>query len=158
MDTRVSPFWTLWLLIVAAIWIALGIAMFATPLVEQVFGAFYYEQYLDAGAYSTLGEQEIRFQHYMYGVMGALTAAWMAALAFIIHVPFRHGEKWAWYAIEVSTALWFIGDSYVSIVTGFAANALVNLGLLLAVGIPLLMTYRQLHVPGASLTAPAEAR
>lgn len=157
MGTTVSPFWTRWLLVVSVMGTVLGVILFATPLIQQTVGGVYYDQYLGAGAYTTLSNPEVRFQQFVYGVMGAVMAAWMMALVFLIHVPFRRGEKWAWYAIDISTAMWFIGDTYISIVTGFGVHALVNLGLLVAIGIPLLMTFRHFHRPHNPRLVPAGA-
>ena len=156
-NARISPFWTRWLLVVSIIGTAIGMVLFATSVIQQAAGSMYYEVFLGAGTYQTLGEAELRFQQFLYGVMGAVMAAWMLALAFIIHIPFRQGEKWAWYAIDASLVLWFIGDSYTSIITGFSAHLWINAGFLLALGLPLLMTFRQFH-PGTVQTVYAEAR
>ncbi len=156
-NPNISIFWTRWLLAVTIIMAVAGILLFATTLIQGVAGALYYEQYLGAGTYQTLVDGELRFQQFVYGVMGAIMAAWMLSLAFIVHIPFRRGERWAWYAVDASIILWFIGDSYVSIMTGFSAHVLINIGLLVMVGLPLLMTFRQFH-PRPSQAAYAGAR
>lgn len=156
-NSIISPFWTRWLLGVSIIGTLLGIILFATSVIQQAAGSIYYEVFLGAGTYQTLGEAELRFQQFLYGVMGAVMAAWMLALAIIIHIPFRRGEKWAWYVVDASVVLWFIGDSYVSIVTGFSAHVLINVGFLVAVGLPLLMTFRQFH-PRSMQSVYAEVR
>lgn len=144
-SVTVSTVWTRWLLAVSIIGCVLGVLLFAVPFVQQTVGDLYYDRYLGESAYSALSGPEIRFQQFVYGVMGALMAAWMATLAFLIHIPFRRGERWAWYAIDIGAVLWFIGDSYVSAVTGFGVHILVNVGFLMAIGLPLVMTFRQFH-------------
>lgn len=156
-NPTISAFWTRWLLGVSITGIVFGMMLFATSLIQQAAGSIYYEAFLGADSYAALNSAEINFQQFLYGVMGSLMAAWMLVLALIVHIPFRRGEKWAWYAVDASLVLWFIGDSYVSIVTGFSVHVLVNLGLLVAFGLPLLMTFRQFH-PHTTQQAYARAR
>lgn len=154
---NISTFWTRWLLTVSVITMTLGIVLFATSIIQQTLGSLYYQVYLGTGAYDTLSPAEIDFQQFVYGVMGAVMAGWMLALALIVHIPFRRGEKWAWYTVDASVVLWFIGDSYVSIITGFSAHVLINIVLLATFSLPLLMTFRQFH-PRISQQVYAGAR
>lgn len=156
-QTSISTFWTHWLLAVTVLGVGVGIVLFATTLIQSAVGGFYYEAFLGTGTYSALEEAPLRFQQFLYGVMGAIMAAWMLALAFIIHIPFRNGEKWAWYAVDASLVLWFIGDSYVSVITGFDVHVLINLALLIMMSLPLVMTFRRFH-PRSTQTRYAEAR
>lgn len=156
-NTKISPFWTNWLLAFSVIGVFLAIDVVVIPIIRETIGSFWYELFFGAGTYQALGETEVLFQQFLFGVMGAVMAGWMLLLAVIVHIPFRRGEKWAWYAIDASVLLWFIGDCTISLVVGFHANLWINIALLVAVMLPLLMTYRQFH-PRSVNVAVAGAR
>lgn len=84
-----------------------------------------------------------RFVFWLAGVSSAVSLAWMGTALFIVWGPFRRGERWAWWALAVPIALWFIVDSGRSIATGFPMNALLNVGWLLMYAVPLVATFRR---------------
>ena len=137
--------WVNYLLVVVAIGTILGVELAFTPFITNIGGALYYNHYVGADAYASLGAGELANQRFLYGVMGAVMASWMIALSFLVHIPFRRGEVWAWNAIAVSTLMWFIGDGYASIITGFALHAALNLSLLVLIGAGLVATWKDFH-------------
>ncbi len=145
MRTEISPFWRRWMLLIALILILMGLMTSFTPLIQNSTGAIYYNQFFDFDAYANISTGDLRFQTFLYGVMGAVLTSWGLLLAFLIAFPLRQGQKWAWYAITLSILVWFVGDGYASVSTGFAIHALINVPVLVLMGIPLLATYRQLH-------------
>ncbi len=144
---QISTFWTRWLLVVCGIMFLFGlILVFAPSLILESFGSRYYNQFFGhEDVFSTLTSAEISFQHFVYGIMGAVIMAWISLIIGLITIPFRRGEAWAWKLITVSVLIWFEGDSYVSIVTGFPLHALANVGFLVLMVLPLIATYRQFH-------------
>ena len=143
MKKEISPFWVRWMMVVSIWLLVMGFVLAFTPMMESLVGPAYYNTYFDGeNRYAQLTDPELRFQEFLYGVSGAVMMAWSAVLLLLAHIPFRQGERWAWTAIALSTALWFIGDGYASISTGFALHALINVSLLVAILPPLAGTYR----------------
>jgi hypothetical protein len=74
-------------------------------------------------------------------LMGAVTLGWGLTLAITIraldHVPTAQAAP-LWRALTGAVVIWFVVDSAVSIVTGFALNAASNAAFLLAYLIPVL--------------------
>ena len=145
-NTTVSPFWTKWLLYTAIAVAINGAILTYTPLFFDLIGPLYYNTYFDYDAFEALESGAIDFQRFVYGVSGAVLMSWMACVGLITHYAFRHGEKWAWWAIAISTVLWFVGDGYASVASGFVVHAVVNLGLLIMIEIPLAATYKSFHL------------
>ena len=152
-------FWTRWLLVIWASMLILGLVLAFIPFVfvPNFLGPDYYNVYVPDG-YDLLSDGDIDFQHFLYGVMGALMAAWASAMFHIVNGSFRRGEKGAWNIVAMSLLLWFMGDSYISIVTGFPFHAVLNLSLLAMIGLPLLMTRRYFFNPTQAQTGALQSR
>jgi hypothetical protein len=131
--------WVRFLLVLSAFGVIFGVVLAFTPLLSPV-GGIYYDYYVGDGAYLGLSTAELDYQRLLYGVMGALMASWFVIVGYVVHEPFRRGEQWAWNAILLSTLMWFLGDGYVSIITGFAIHAALNLSLLIPIMIALMAT------------------
>ena len=145
MTQTVSRFWIRWLMVILIIMIVMGLALVFTPFVDMTLGSHYYNTYFDYDAYSVISDGDMRFQTFLYGVSGAVMASWSIVMLFLAIFPLRQGQRWAWFAIVISTIVWFIGDSYISIATGFALHAGLNLSVFIPLMIPLAMTYKQTH-------------
>lgn len=131
--------WVRFMLVLSGFGVVFGLVLAFTPLIRPI-GGIYYDYYVGEGTYAILSSQELDYQRFLYGVMGALMASWFSMVGFVVHEPFRRGEKWAWNAILLSTTIWFIGDGYASIITGFAIHAAMNLSLFVPIMIGLLAT------------------
>ena len=141
MKKSVSTFWVNWIIVVSAISALLGLFLSFTPYVQQFLGPIYYNSFFTSDAYATLSPEAVQFHRFMFGLSGAVLTSWLLSVVAIAHIPFRRGERWAWWIILITLLAWFAGDSYTSLVTGFVVHAFLNLSLLIALGIPLAFTY-----------------
>lgn len=137
--------WTRYMLVITIFGTLLALTLTFTPFITNTGGAIYYDFYVGTDAFANLGTGELANQRFLYGIAGAVMASWFIVLAFLVHIPFRRGEVWAWNAIALSTLVWFIGDGYASVITGFVAHALLNVSLLVMIGIGLMATWRDFH-------------
>lgn len=55
-------------------------------------------------------------------------------------MPFRRRERWAWWALALGTALWFVLDTGISAGHGVGINVAINLTVLVLIGVPLAAT------------------
>lgn len=143
MKKSVSTLWVNWIIVVAALSAVLGVFLSFTPFVQQLIGPIYYNSFFTTDAYATLSSKAIQFHRFMFGLAGAVLTSWLLTVVAIAHIPFRRGEKWAWWIILITLLTWFLGDSYSSVVTGFTIHAVANFSLLIAFGLPLAFTYKQ---------------
>lgn len=130
-----------WLQALGLVLAAVGLAMAAaagTPLFDTV------DRFVDPAFWGSPGPDAAArdFQAWAYGVWGATIAGWGIAVAFIAAQAFRRREAWAWHAIALGTALWFVLDTGRSLAHGVTFNVAVNIFVLLAVAVPLLSTRR----------------
>ena len=150
MNTPVPSLWWRWLVILCVVGVLFGVMLVLAPqALHGSLAPLYYDGAVGEGAFEALTEAELRFQNWFYGLAGAVMTGWMLTIAWVVAGPFRRGEGWSWTGIAVSLVVWFVLDSYTSMVNGVAINVLFNLGFLIGFGIPLLATYRHFH--------PAEA-
>ncbi|OYY64855.1 MAG: hypothetical protein B7Y49_07990 [Sphingomonas sp. 28-62-11] len=73
------------------------------------------------------------------GVLGGVMCGWGVTLYAAFQAAHMIGEGSAriWRLILASMIFWFVVDSSLSIATGFALNALMNVGFLLAFVVPI---------------------
>jgi len=82
----------------------------------------------------------VKFQSWIYGVLGATITGWGIFLVFIVHYPFRNLELWSWNCILTGIVIWFIVDTAISIHFGVSFNVLFNIVLLFMIGFPLVFS------------------
>jgi hypothetical protein len=82
-----------------------------------------------------------RFEAWAYSVTFATMAGWGVSIAFISANAFASKESWAWWSIAVSVALWYPLDTGRSLLHRVTVNAALNTVLLIAVAVPLALTY-----------------
>jgi uncharacterized BrkB/YihY/UPF0761 family membrane protein len=85
-----------------------------------------------------------------FAVLGAVMVGWMALLFAVVHGPLRRREPWAWPAVVLSLAAWFVLDTGMSMVLGFPTHALFNLVFAVALAVPLIGLRRSRSTPVAS--------
>ena len=85
-------------------------------------------------------ENALRFQAWIYGVLGATIAGWGTLIAFWAWYPFRIRERWAWNGLALSVGIWFTADTLISVMFGVVFNVLVNAIALILLVLPLLFT------------------
>lgn len=134
-------FWQKWLLLVSVFITAFGLAL-ALGSRSGMF-AFFMSRVEPAfwGAAGP-GEAGSAFQGWVYGAWGATVAGWGLTLAFLAAVPFKRRETWARNCLALGLGLWFVVDTFFSLYYGVWINALLNLVLLVAAGLPVLFTWR----------------
>ena len=82
----------------------------------------------------------LRFQAWIYGVLGATMGGWGMMIAFMAHFPFRRKEPWAWNGLVTALSFWFIVDQIISGYHGVIFNMVFNTLLYTVLILPLLMT------------------
>lgn len=139
MDT--FDFYRKWLVAVGVILAAFGVAMALTsgtplfrPLQGLVDPAFWPHGSADPGT--------VEFRAWVYGVWGATIAGWGVAIVFVAAQAFARREPWAWHAIALGTAIWFVLDTGTSLAHGVAFNVALNVVIAVLVAVPLAGTRR----------------
>jgi len=83
---------------------------------------------------------------FLMGPLGGTIAGSYLMQTFIVAVPFKRRESWAWHAMVWPMLLWFCVDSTVSALHGAYFNIyLINLVPLLVFGVPLVATRSMFH-------------
>lgn len=80
---------------------------------------------------------DARTTRFSVGLMGAVTIGWGLTIVFLLPVIFAAGPK-GWRALTLALVVWYVIDCFISISTGFAANAVSNTALAIAYFIPVL--------------------
>ena len=88
--------------------------------------------------YEELPEGYIRFQSWIYGVLGATLSGWGVFVMFIARYPFKAKEKWAWNCLFAGLLLWFLVDTVISVNFLVILNVIVNIILFLLMLVPLI--------------------
>lgn len=129
----------MWLLIIGCAMALAGTFMVliaGTPLFALV------GRYLDRPFWSTGADETTRrFEAWAYSVTFATMAAWGLCVAFIAANAFGTHEAWAWWCIAASVAVWYPLDTGRSLYHRVYANAALNTAMLVAVAVPLVLTF-----------------
>ncbi len=138
-------FWQKWLVVASVFFVVFGVA--AATLNETVLFQLYNSQLTKAFWQSAEMPEDVKeFKAFILGPLGGTIAGSFLLQAFIAHIPFKRREKWAYNASVASLLLWFTVDSSVSLYHGAVFNVLlVNLVSLIAIGLPLLFTWKYFH-------------
>ncbi|MFA9406022.1 MAG: hypothetical protein ACERKX_09430 [Anaerolineales bacterium] len=133
-------FWQRWLLVFAVLLILFGIGMvfFNTT---SVFDTFFNDN-INPAFWGSEGPDPttLKFQSWVYGLLGATIAGWGVFVFFLVKIPFAQRKKWAWNCMFWGLLLWYVLDTGASIYYGVLFNALFNTAIFLAALIPLLFT------------------
>lgn len=136
-------FFRLWLLAVSLGMAAIGVAavlVVGTPLFTLV-GRFFDRPFWPGRPDDTTRS----FQSWAYSVTFATMAGWGLCVAIIVANGFSSHQAWVWWAVAGGVAVWFPLDTGRSLYHRVYANAAVNLGLLVALAIPLIGTFGEFH-------------
>ncbi|MBC8341435.1 MAG: hypothetical protein H8E63_07220 [Proteobacteria bacterium] len=132
-------FWCRWLLGASAFFVGFGVVAAIAPhsgLFDLWIGEI--DNHFFAGE---IGASALEMRGFLMGPLGATISGSYLLQVFVIAVPFRNREAWAWHAVLWSTLLWFVVDSTMSAVHGAYFNIyLINLMPLILFGIPLAAT------------------
>jgi hypothetical protein len=127
------------LLIVSCIMVLMGIfiALFNH---STMFNYLFNNQIDPVFGINNLSPDDIlRFQSWIYGVLGATLSGWGVFLAFIFYYPFREKQKWSWNCIAAGVSLWFLLDTTISINFHVYFNAVFNAILFLSLIVPIIL-------------------
>jgi len=133
-------FWQKWLFIVGIYLVVFGLylAFFSqSTIIDYLFNSN-----IDPYFWGTTGltENMLRFQGWIYGVLGAVIAGWGTLIAFWALYPFKTRKKWAWNGLVSATAVWYISDTAISLHYGIIFNAVFNTIMLFLLAAPLVFT------------------
>jgi hypothetical protein len=136
-------FFRIWLLVVSAGMAVGGVAMTllaGTPVLTGL------NRLIDPAFWSgEIDGPTRRFQQWSYSVTFATMAGWGLCVAIIVANGFSSHQAWVWWAVAGGVAVWFPLDTGRSLYHRVYANAAVNLGLLVALAIPLIGTFGEFH-------------
>ncbi|RMD97916.1 MAG: hypothetical protein D6814_08585 [Calditrichaeota bacterium] len=133
-------FWRKWLFVVAIALMFMGLAMVGLSLLPGILPGDPFIAAFWRGQAPPF--EAARLYHWLIGVWGATIAGWGLVLAFLVQVPVRRKEKWAWQCLLSAVLVWYPLDTFLSLHFGVVANAILNtviLGLILS---PLALTRR----------------
>ncbi len=136
--------WRRWLVAVGVAVAAFGLAMAAlagTPAFAPIAGI------VDQAFWSPAGPDHAAasFQAWALGVWGATLAGWGVTVAWLAFEALRRHERWAWRAMALGAATWFILDTGRSAVHGVWANVAINVVLGAAIACPLVAMRRDVR-------------
>jgi len=83
------------------------------------------------------------FQVWVYGVWSATAAGFGLLAAFVVRGPYRARQRWARDALVAAIAPWFVLDTDASAVYGVWFNVAFNSAVLLALAVPVGVTWRE---------------
>jgi hypothetical protein len=132
-------FWLRWLIAVAGAIVVFGVfmALFNGTALFRLFN-----RNIDPVFWQTenIVESARLFRTWVYGAWGATIAGWGITLMFVGLHPFKRRELWAWNAITIGVAVWYVLDTTISLYFGVIFNAIFNTSILILAGLPLLFT------------------
>lgn len=132
-------FWQRWLFasLLFQAYIGLTIAFFGP---SSVLGPLSKEYDQTTFGSPSVPDNAVVFYDWIYGVLGSTIVSWAIALAFVTHFAFKRQEKWAWNCILLSTLIWFLLDSSLSLKFGVWPNFIFNFVGFAMIVLPLVFT------------------
>ncbi len=135
-------FCVIWLKVISVLFSLFGIviALFnQTQLFQIVFNNQINPTFFGS---NDLSIEALRFQQWIYGLLGATCLMDGILIFFIVQNAFAKKEKWAWYCVLIGLIAWFAIDEPISLYFHVYFNAIFNLALLIAILVPICLTYR----------------
>ncbi len=149
MPRFISGLWSLWITFLSFCLILYGLAMVFMPQTMNralVSTLLYGNNEVLRNAFIASNEPQQTFLNTLSGLLGTVTIGWAIQMAWIAHIPFRKGERWAWNSLLVSICAWAALEFIFKLTNGISGVGLfAHFGLLIAFAIPLLATYRVFH-------------
>lgn len=90
----------------------------------------------------SLSELAMNMNHWLLATCGAGVVGWGIAWATIAHIPFRRGERWAWYCLFVSLVTWVFLDIACALWFGVNGELAFVLVALIVGMLPLLLSFK----------------
>ncbi len=139
MKDAYFTFWYRWLVAVSISLILSGLytSFFKSTSLDGPFRLFIDSVFWKDGSVTS---GSMPFGAFVYSVWGAAIVMWGTQLWFICKFAFKKKEPWAWWAILVSTLLWFFIAAGFSVYYGAFLNAIGDLVYMALLVLPLGMT------------------
>jgi hypothetical protein len=136
-------FFRLWLIVIGA-GIAAGGVLLCVLGGTRVFAVM--NRLIDPAFWDGLPDTPARrFRAWIYGLLGAIMAAWGLTVAILVSRAWNTRQSWVWWSVAASVGLWFVLDTGQSLRYRVFANAAINTALLVALAIPLAFTFGDFH-------------
>lgn len=84
-----------------------------------------------------VNEQSMPHLQLVTAVLGAVLLGWVIVMILIVRGPLAAGDAWAWKAVVVSLAVWFVADTAMSLARDYPTHALFNVAIVAALAVPL---------------------
>ncbi len=143
MTDQQFSFWQKWLTYANVLAAIIGLLVaFAGNSIFFAWHNYYTQEVFFAG--QTFSPEVLALKNWLFGIIGASIFGFQLLMIFISEYAFKRKEKWAFQAMWMGLLSWFLIDSGISFYYGAIHNiVLINLGALLAIGIPLWMTRKE---------------
>jgi hypothetical protein len=140
MSMKRFNFWQKWLLFAGVYLVVFG--LYLTFFSQSKLMNFLFNRQIDPVFWTIveLPEEILKFQGWIYGVLGAVIAGWGTMIAFWAYYPFKTRERWAWNGLVWAIGIWYCADTAISALYGVSFNVLFNTVLLFLLGMPLVFT------------------
>jgi hypothetical protein len=137
---RSFNFWQKWLLFVGIYLVVFG--LYLTFFSQSSLMNFLFNRQIDPNFWvsAEISENTLKFQGWIYGVLGAVIAGWGTLIAFWAHYPFKSRERWAWNGLAVGTGIRYCADTVISAIYGVTFNIVFNTVMLVLLATPLVFT------------------
>ena len=140
--TKRSLFWDRWLLIVAVLMAAFGLAMavfnqtrWFDAFRQEIDRVFWPEHVLPTGV--------AEFQEWVYSAWGATVAGLGVFAAYVTRHAFANRQPWARDCILVGLLVWYIPDTAASLISHLAFNAIFNTAVLIFALLPVIAVWKE---------------
>ncbi|WP_412062044.1 hypothetical protein [Rubrivirga sp. IMCC45206] len=121
MSDRAFQFWQRWLVAASAFFVAFGVAVAVWP--DAPFLAMWTAAVADHFYGGAEPAQAAAFRRFVMGPLGGTIAGSYVLAALVAAIPFARRERWAWWALAGSLALWVVVDSTVSLAHGAGSTS-----------------------------------
>ena len=96
------------------------------------------------GGGAVVGAAARHYVRLVYVILGSVIIGWMLTIAALVAGPLRRREVWAWNTIVGSVGAWFILDTGLSLILGFAGHAAFNVAFAAGLAVPLVAIRQEL--------------
>ncbi|MEM9986670.1 MAG: hypothetical protein AAF804_16385 [Bacteroidota bacterium] len=141
MSTQRFLFWQKWLnwSNVIAVMVGLWVAFAGNSIFFEYHNAQSADVFFGGVAFQG---QVLSFKNWLFGIIGGTIVGFHLLMIMISEYAFKRGERWAYLAMWLGLASWFVIDSGLSLFYGAIHNLiLINLPAFLMIATPLLMIY-----------------
>ena len=140
MSDKKFIFWQKWLTYANVMTIIVGllVAFAGNSIAFELHNEHAKEVFFDSSDFSP---EVLNLKNWLFGIIGGTIVGFHVLMIMISEYAFKKKEVWAYKALWYGLLSWFIIDSSISLYYGAIHNVvMINLGALVLIGIPLIMT------------------